>query len=333
MADFAHEQTDNIILRIEKRLKKEYRQAVKEVEKKLDAYLASFTVKNAQMQYKLLHDYISLNEYIEWKKAQIATGKRWEDMKDTLAKDYHNTNMIAQSIIKGYMPEVYALNHNFATYQIEHDSLIDTSYTLYSRETVERLMRDDPTLLPPLGKRMAKRAAEKKDILWNKQQLQSLMTQSILQGESIPHIAKRITLTLGEKNHANAVRTARTMATSAQNGGRQDAYTRVANKGIKLRKTWVATLDNRTRHMHRLLDGQTVDYDKPFEVEGYEIMFPGDPTAEGFLVYNCRCTTIAQIPGHEIDTTAYRTDPGYGDMTYEEWKEAKPVYKKKGKSK
>lgn len=332
MTDVAHLETDAIILAMEKKLRKEYKAAVKETEKKLLAYMLSFVKNDAVWKARLLSGDAKMSDYVEWRKSQIAVGKRWEDMKDALAKDYHNANMIAKSIVLGYMPEVYALNYNYGTYQLEHDYAIDTSFTLYSRETVEHLMRDNPTLIPPPGKRLAKRIAEKKDILWNKQQLQSLMMQSILQGESIPKIAKRICTTMGERNYHNAVRSARTMATSAQNAGRQAAYTRVASKGpLKLRKTWVATLDDRTRHAHRELDGQTVDVDKPFEVDGYKLMSPGDMSlgAPGYLIYNCRCTTVGQIEGFERDTTAYRTDPGYSQMSYEEWKKAKPVYKKK----
>lgn len=59
----------------------------------------------------------------------------------TLAADLHNVNKIAKSITQGYMPEVYALNHNYSTFQIEKGSRIDTSYTLYDRHTVERLFR------------------------------------------------------------------------------------------------------------------------------------------------------------------------------------------------
>lgn len=65
--------------------------------------------------------------------------------------------------------------------------------------------------------------------------------------------------------------------------------------GIKLKKEWLATLDGRTRHTHAMLDGQTAETDKPFHVDGYEIMYPGDTSAPGYLVYNCRCTLIAAL--------------------------------------
>ena len=246
-------------------------------------------------------------------------------MVSTLATDFHNTNMIAKSITFGYMPGVYAINHNYATFRIEKSALVDTSYTLYDRPTVERLMRDNPDILPPPGKKVSARIAAGEDIRWNKQQIQSVATQAILQGESIPQISKRLAETVGDSNYKAAVRNARTMTTSAENGGRQDAYKRAENMGIKMRRTWVATLDGRTRHAHRLLDGQTVDIDQPFVVDGEEIMFPGDPKAKPYLTWNCRCTTISQIEGFERDVTdlSLRHTKHLGDMTYEEWKNAK----------
>ena len=84
----------------------------------------------------------------------------------------------------------------------------------------------------------------------------------------------------------------------------------------------------RARHEHRILDGQTVPIGEPFEVDGYKIRYPGDPTAEGFLIWNCRCTTIAQLKGFERDVTdlGLRHDDNIEGMSYDEWKEARSVY-------
>ena len=94
--------------------------------------------------------------------------------------------------------------------------------------------------------------------------------------------------------------------------------------GIKLKKRWLATLDNRTRHAHAMLDGQTVDIDKPFKVDGEEIMFPGDTSAPGYLVYNCRCTTTAVVD--DVDTSNGLRRDKYGplpDMTFAQWQNSK----------
>lgn len=266
----------------------------------------------------------TMQEYNEWRYGQIAVGQRWEAMKDTIAHDIHNTNMIAQSITKGYMPEVYANNFNYGTYEAEVGSHIDTSFTLYDRQTVERIMRDDPNLLPAPGKKTSKRIAEGKDVLWNKKQIQSVMTQGILQGESIPKLSKRLATTVGDKNYKAAIRNARTMTTGAQNAGRMDSYKRAESMGIDMEVEWIATLDGRTRHEHRMLDGQMRPVGKPFEVEGVKIQYAGDPHAPGNMIYNCRCTLAGHVKGFdaaEVD----RDTSAIGDMSYDDWKKSKDI--------
>lgn len=55
-------------------------------------------------------------------------------------------------------------------------------------------------------------------------------------------------------------------------------------------KTWMATLDGRTRLTHRIADGQTVPVASPFSVGSGSLNFPGDPNGPGDEVVNCRCT-------------------------------------------
>lgn len=314
--DAGHKATDKIIADMEKRLKAHYKQASDEVQKKLDNYLAAFKAKDAKHLADLQKDFTKENyeEYIRWRRNQILISERWAEMRDSLAQDYHNANQIAKSIIDGYKPEVYALNHNYGMYDIEHSAGIDTSYTLYNRQTAERLMRDNPNMLPPPGKKTSKRIAEGKDVLWNKQLIQSSMMQSLLQGESIDKIAKRLATAVGESNEKAAVRNARTMATGAQNAGREDAYKAAEEKGIEMQQEWVATLDDRTRHSHRMMHGERIDVGGTFS---NGCRYPGDPSGDPEEVYNCRCTMVAQIKGFETDTVTY--SPKMGDMTFEEW--------------
>ena len=96
--------------------------------------------------------------------------------------------------------------------------------------------------------------------------------------------------------------------------------------GIPLKKVWIATLDNRTRHNHAVADGQTVEEDKPFTVGGYELMYPGDPNGPGHEIYNCRCTMIAKVEGVDMSDAKRRArnlETGESelveDMTYAEW--------------
>ena len=276
MADPAHVATDAKIKEIEKRLKKEYTQAAKETEQKLNEYWAAFQRKDEAKKQDVLDGTLKPDEYKRWRNGQLAMGQRWDDVKNEIAENYRNVGQIARSIANGYAPEVYAINHNYATYQVEHDGKLNTNYTLYDKQTVERIIRDDPDLLPPPGTRVKQDIADGKLIKWEQGQIQSVATQSIIQGESIPQMAKRIAETVSTRNYSDAVRYARTMSTSAQNAGRYDGYRRAKNLGVDLKIEWCATLDNRTRHDHRMLHGQRRDVDEPFEVPdaGIKILYP-----------------------------------------------------------
>ena len=324
--DPAHIATDEEIAKIEKLITKEYKKAHKEVSEKLDDYLARFANKDAKWQEWVKDGSKTEKEYIEWRKGQIIIGERWKEMRDTLAQNYANTSEIALSICKEYAPDVYALNHNYATFEVEKGSLLDTSYTLYSRESVERMYRDHPKLYHNYGKAVAKEIKAGKQKAWDRKRIQSVLMQGLLQGESIPKLTKRLEI-VTKGDHNAAIRNARTMMTGVQNAGRTDAYDRANKMGIPVRKQWLATVDGRTRHWHRQLDGVVVDNDEPFENEFGKIMFPGDPEADGANVYNCRCTLLAAIKGFELDVRDpnVRPMPKLGDMTYEEWLDGKSV--------
>ena len=323
MSDYAHDMTDKYILDIERRLKKEYARAEQELRKKAEKHFERFKEKDEKMRKALEDKSITKREYKKWRSGQMLVGQRWNDMRDTIAQDFSNTNNIARSIIRGYMPEVYALNHNFGTYQIEKDSGMDTSYTLYSRETVESLMRDNPQLLPDPGKSTENRIYNALDVRYNRQQLQSVATQAVLQGESIPNIAKRLVEEVGEKNRKAAVRNARTMMTCAENKGRMDSYKRAQSMGIECNKRWLATHDNRTRDWHAELDEVSVPVDEPFENRAGKIMYPGDPTARPENVYNCRCRLVSDIKHVKSFSERLKEYEKGAGKSFNEWQKSK----------
>ena len=293
--DEAHAETEELLAKIEVEVQREYRRAAQEMQAKLIDYQQRFGKKQKIKLKELRDGKITPQEYSDWYKGQVLIGQRWIDMRDTLAEDMTHSNEIAMSIISDYLPEAYAINHNYATFQIEKQSLLNTSYTLYSRETVERLIREKPNLLPKPNVRVTK------DMLYNKQIITSAITQAVLQGESIKKIAERLRPEIAEKATAEyfgartaeelehklnvaAVRTARTMMTSAQNGGRMDALRRAESMGIRCTKVWVATLDSRVRDSHARLDGEEVKQEEEFS---NGLMYPGDPHGDPAEVYNC----------------------------------------------
>lgn len=322
MRDIGHEETERLIRQLERRLNVVYSEATEDVAHKLDDYMRRFEKKDRIWRERVARGEVKASDYAEWRKSQIIVRRRWESMKESLGKEWANTNAEARKIIQGYAKEAYAVNFNFATYEAEIGAGVDTSFTLYNREAVERIMRDNPDLLPEPSARINAAAAQKKIILWQEGQIQSVTLQSILQGESIPNMAKRIAMTLGELNHKDSIRYARTAMTGAQNAGRLDAYRRAEEMGIDLMREWIATLDGRTRHEHRYLDGQKAKVNEPFDAEGVPIMYPGDPSAPGYLIWNCRCTMRANVSGWESKSKAGRSLEALPKgTTYEQWKE------------
>lgn len=321
--DYAHKETDKLLKALEKRITQEYRQAKKEIQEKLDDYFKRFATKDKIWRGWVADGVKTKKQYEQWRIGQMAIGRRWEEQKRIIAQDIENVNQIARNILSEMLPNIYALNHNYGTYEIEQGAHLDTSYVLYDRDTVEGLFKDGRKLYHDPGKAVSRRIAAGMEDRWIKQNIQSLILQGIIQGETIAAIATRIANEVGEQNRKVAIRNARTITTGVENKGRIDSYKRANKMGIKTKKQWLATLDGRTRHYHRLLDGQVQDVDKPFVVEGEEIMFPGDPDAEGYMVYNCRCTLIADIEGFENDARdlSLRNTANFEESTYDEWRE------------
>lgn len=318
-------ETDRTLAELEKRIRIEYAQAAREIDRKAQKYWENEKIKDRKWQEWVRDGVKTKDQYDAWLKSQIMNGERWEAMKNTIAEDLTNVDQIAKSITQGYMPEVYSQSFAYGTFEVEKGSGVDTSFTLYSRESLEFLFRENPQILPEPGKKVAKDIAEGKAKRWNKQHVQSVMIQAILQGNSIPDIAMRLSNAVCDTNRKAAIRNARTMATGTQNAGRIDSYKRGEEMGIKTQKQWISTLDMRTRHEHRILDGVTIPLDEKFIVEDEEIRFPGDPTAAPHLVYNCRCTLVAKVAGWKSMADVHRSTKKLEEagLDYESWKESR----------
>lgn len=311
--DDGFKESEKLLNQLEKQIQQEYAQAYKEMAEKTTAYFEKFKSQDEKQRELYESGKITKEQYGEWRKRKMLTGKQYTEMRDTLAKDLTRVDEIAMKYARDKAIETYALNANYGTYLIEHDTKLDTSFTLYNHDAVERLIKRNPAILPTKIDKVL-------DYKWNRQHIQSAITQGILQGESISKIAKRMQRVTNMDRSA-AIRNARTAMTNAQNGGRLEAMERAKEKGIEIKKAWMATLDDRTRDSHALLDGEQVELDEAFS---NGLMFPGDAEGEPAEIYNCRCRMIHVYPKYSPDLSdlSLRNTDNLGNMTYEEWKDS-----------
>ena len=285
MADIAHTKTDQKLEEMEKRLSAIYSRAEKEIQQTADEYFSRFAKQDEAKRKLLEQGKITEEEYTKWRKGKVMYGKRFTEMKEQCAQQLLNVNKTAIAYVNGELPEVYAINYNALEGAV--DGVGGYSFTLVDADTVRNLAVTDTSLLP------YKKIDPAKDIPWNMKKINAETLQGILQGESMDKIAKRLR-NVQEMNKTQAIRSARTIVTGAENKGRQDSYARATADGIILERTWLATNDSRTRHSHAVLDGETKPIDTPFS---NGLMYPGDPDGEPSEVYNCRCTLIAKVKG------------------------------------
>ena len=324
MADIAHRLTDEKLEEIEKRLSAIYSRAEKELQKTIDDYFAKFAKRDAKQKARLEAGEITEQEYKQWRLAQMGRGERFKALQSRVAERYTEANETAVRYVNDATPGIYSLNRNYSAYTIEKVAG-NVGFDLWDEQTVRRLIVENPEVMPYYPPEKALKRGI--DLAYGKKQISASVTSSILQGKSIPRIAKDLQTRMSEMNKSSAIRTARTAVTGAQNAGRMDSYVASEKMGIKVRKEWLSTLDGRTRHSHAMLDGEKVDNEKKFS---NGCMFPGDPNGPAAEVYNCRCTLIAAVDGVDTSDAKRRVRaPVTGknivvsDMTYKEWERMK----------
>lgn len=278
--DVAYMKAEDEIKALEKKYASVYAQAHKEVTEKAEAYFKGFEKRDKAKREMVKRGLMTDREYKRWRVNQMLMGDRWIALRDEIAASYTEANKLASEAVIGVLPVVYAENYNYSNYVISRLTKPDMSFTIHDRHTVDRLIKEEPNILP------YKKVDGKKVERWNRKKVSAAITQSVIQGESIPSVAKRLRI-VTDMNRRSSVRNARTAVTSAQNAGRIASYRDAEKMGIKVSKQWLATLDGRTRHQHRELDGQVVPNNEPFENGFGEIMYPGDPEAAPANVYNC----------------------------------------------
>lgn len=342
MPDYGQKATDAEFRRLRAKINDIYQQAHKEIVQKGREFAQAHAKREAKLRQDVAYGKMTQEDFDAWMRGQVFQGEQWAKKKQQMADTLYHADQVAQDMINDSRFSVFAENANYMEYSLEHDAGIDMGFGLYDADTVRRLVAEEPDLLPP-----KKRVGRDKSYQWYNRQIQTAITQGIIQGESIDKIARRIGKQTGETSMTAMLRNAHTMHTGAQNAGRMEGLHQAQKLGINVRKQWMATLDHHTRDAHADLDGQVQDVDAPFKSSLGNIMYPGDPTADPANVWNCRCTLTYVYPDHQPtgegviiakdgtkllvqtqgQTRMQRRDNETGEnieyMTYREWEQMK----------
>ena len=279
MSDLAHRKTDLKLEEMEKRLSAIYSRAEKTVQKKMADYAKSIDKKSSE----LLQAYKDAETEDEKRKAKkeyirfyrkVVKSKEFVSLSANVSDDLYKANVEASAYINSQTPSIYALNYNYINAEMAKDidgfkpqEITDTKaekYSGYTRQTVDR----------------------KKDTEWNKDNLKKSVISGSLLLLGAYAIMKRSAHSAVEKNHNSASMHSEGMGTDAENKARLDGMYRASDIGVKVKKQWRATLDNRTRDSHRSIDGETIDLDETFD---NGLKYPREPGGALSEICNCRC--------------------------------------------
>ena len=328
MADKAHRLTDEKLEEMEKRLSAIYSRAEKTVQKKMADYAKSINEKSAEL-LQAYKDAETEDEKRKAKKAYIrfywraVKSKEFVSLSANVADDLYKANVEASAYINSQTPSIYALNYNYINAEMAKDidgftpqEITNTEaekYSGYTQQTVDR----------------------KKDTAWNKDNLKKSVIAGSLLLLGAYAIMKRSANSAVGKNRNSASMHNSGMGTDAENKARLDGMCRASDIGVKVRKQWQATLDNRTRDSHAHLDGSIIDIDELFD-NGLE--YPRDPNGEPAEICFCRCRLRYVTPHTNAQTRSSRQGTVTGsytkpssfrgtqsveiqNMTYKEWME------------
>jgi hypothetical protein len=265
---------------MEKRLSAIYSRAEKTVQKKMVDYAKSIDEKSEEL-LQAYKDAETEDEKRKAKKAyirfyrQVVKSKEFVSLSANVADDLYKANVEASAYINSQTPSIYALNYNYINAEMAKDvdgftpqEITDTEaekYSGYTQQTVD----------------------SKKDTDWNKDNLKKSVLAGSLLLLGAYAIMKRSANSAVEKNRNSASRQNIDMGGDAETKARLDGMYWAEYLGNRMHKAWIATLDNRTRHSHAMLDGVDIPLDEIFD---NGCARPKDPNGRPEEVCNCRCS-------------------------------------------
>lgn len=263
-----------------RKLKVAYGRAMAETEAKIQTFTADIQLKKEVLQSvtdasqrALLESEIQSKVY----QKQYQEALKWQ-----ISAIFDNLQSKQYDTIKEYLDDSYTKGFTGTMYDL-HGQGIPLILPIDQTQVVDAL-----TMKTKLSKPLYQRLGVDIDSL--KKVVNSEISRGIATGRTWAEIAQII----DRRKNINlyrASRIARTEGHRVQQTAAFDAMKKAKGKGADLVKQWDATLDDRTRPDHALLDGQIREVDEPFEVSGYQAMMPGQFGIASEDIH-CRCAAL-----------------------------------------
>lgn len=135
--------------------------------------------------------------------------------------------------------------------------------------------------------------------------MNTILSDGAEQGLSPKEIAGNLGDNFEDMTSGRAMTIAQTETNGAYNYASVQAATEVAGNWTK---EWIVTSGN-PRPAHADADGQEVPIDEPFDVDGEDMMYPGDPSGSVENVVNCMCTVGYNSPLESGGTEGAEAEP------------------------
>lgn len=218
------------------------------------------------------------------------------------------SNKSKRSINKG-LKTLYQEGYYQTSFILETELQTKLAYTMLDAKAIERAVMNSIS-----GLKWTERMGLNRDntIAQIKQEL----ARGLIQGEGYQKMARRMRNRL-EVDMNKTLRIARTEGHRVIEESSYDSLVHAENMGIKAKKRWVATLDERTRSSHQHLDGETVDIGDRFS---NGLLYPGEASGPPEEIINCRCTTITVFEGLEPTERRIRGEGIVPYTNYQDWK-------------
>lgn len=262
-------------------LKQVYRQALMDCEKKI-------------MELSARTDLENLQSIIYQTRYQEAIRQQLEGILTALQSDSYSTvsDYLSRCYQDGYIGVMYDLHGQDIPLIMPID-----------QKAVVRAIQTDSKISKGLYNRLGEDVGKLKTSI--REEVSRGIAAGFTWNEVAKKLAKSFKTTEFSKAYNNAMRIVRTEGHRIQIQSAMDAQQLAKDHGADIVKQWDATLDDRTRETHRMLDGQIRELDEPFEVGGMQADAPG---MFGIAAQDCNCRcALLQRARWELDEDELNT--------------------------